>query len=61
VNTLCRLCGHPFKMHECGFDQVVWWCKDGNCSCDEFVPSVGSGKDGDEIEVQYDSESYKWN
>jgi hypothetical protein len=63
LNVLCKLCSHPFKDHSCSEDLRMWWCNGdlGSCVCDNYYPKEASGKDGDEIQVPYDSESYKWN
>lgn len=57
----CFLCGHKFRDHNQTENLRLWWCDIGDCPCDSFVPSKATGKDGDEIQVSYDSESYRWN
>jgi hypothetical protein len=65
MNFLCKNCGHTFEWHEQSIHEL-WFCDHmddlGNfCDCNNFVIKRATGKDGDEIEVQYDSETYKWN
>jgi hypothetical protein len=62
----CKNCGHSFKDHEQStYD--IWYCdaQDGEfgelCNCNYFESKRAAGTDGDEIEVPYDSESYRWN
>jgi len=61
LEFLCK-CGHSFRLHQQStFD--LWYC-DGDeetCECNYFERKRASGRDGDEIEVQYDSDSYRWN
>lgn len=62
---ICKNCGHSFRLHEQSTHEI-WFCdfedSGGNfCICNEFVVRKATGDDGDEIEVQYDSESYRWN
>jgi hypothetical protein len=61
----CKNCGHSFKMHEQS-TLNVWFCDKMNefgefCTCNCFESKRSSGTQDDPIEVQYDSESYKWN
>jgi hypothetical protein len=61
MNFPCKNCGHAFKWHQQSTFEL-WYCDyDDNCICNYFARKVASGDDGDEIEVQYDSESYRWN
>lgn len=61
LNFLCRNCGHAFKLHQIA-TFGLWYCDfEDRCPCNNFERKQASGRDGDEIEVQYDSESYRWN
>lgn len=65
MNIICKNCGHSFSLHEQSTHEI-WFCdyegSNGNfCICNEFVVRQATGDDGDEIQVSYDSESYKWN
>ena len=62
---ICQNCGHSFKVHEQS-TIGLWFCdgvdEDGIfCSCNEFVQRRATGKDGDEIIVPYDDQSYRYN
>ena len=65
LNFPCKNCGHPFFMHELAtFD--LWYCDAVDefgifCNCNYFERKYASGHAGDEIEVDYDNESYRWN
>ena len=65
MSFLCNNCGHSFRDHQqSAFD--LWYCdfedeSGGYCNCNYFERKRASGRDGDEIEVQYDSDSYRWN
>ena len=60
----CKHCGHPFKLHEQSTLQI-WFCdyedEFGYCPCNNFEPKRAAGTENDPTEVQYDSESYRWN
>ena len=57
----CKNCGHAFKLHQQA-TFGLWYCDfEDRCECNYFERKQATGKDGDEIEVQYDSESYRWN
>lgn len=65
LTPICKNCGHSFKFHESSTNNI-WFCdfedSMGNfCICNEFVAKRATGDDGDEIEVPYTSESYRWN
>jgi len=66
LTPICRNCGHSFKLHEQSTYEI-WFCdfEDSSssnfCICNEFVVKRTIGDDGDEIQVPYDNESYKWN
>jgi hypothetical protein len=65
IGPFCKNCNHDFKWHEQSFDDI-WFCDFENefgdlCNCAYFASKRAAGTDGDEIEVQYDSESYRWN
>ena len=61
LDVLCYLCGHAFRFHNTTENLKLWWCDVGNCGCDDFIPTKATGKDGDEIQVPYDSDSFRWN
>ena len=57
----CKNCGHAFSWHEQSTFEL-WYCDfEGSCQCNYFERKQAAGTDGDEIEVQYDSEAYRWN
>jgi len=61
LNFLCRNCDHALKWHQQA-TFGLWYCDfEDICECNYFERKQASGMDGDEIEVQYDSESYRWN
>ena len=61
MSFLCRNCGHTFKVHQQA-TFGLWYCDfEDRCTCNNFERKYATGTDGDEIEVQYDSDSYRWN
>jgi hypothetical protein len=65
LGPFCNNCGHDFKWHQQS-TYGAWFCDFENelgeyCNCNYFEPKRAAGTDGDEIEVPYDSESYRWN
>ena len=62
--NLCATCNHDLEWHQ--ETSYGWLCDELQdngeyCACDAFIPKRASGRDGDEIEVPYDNESYRWN
>lgn len=57
----CQNCGHAFKWHQMSTFEL-WYCDfEDNCQCNYFERKRAKGTAEDEIEVQYDSDSYRWN
>jgi hypothetical protein len=62
----CKNCSHSFKVHEQSV-LGLWFCDAQDdefgeyCNCNYFEYKQGDGTDGNEFEVPYDSESYRWN
>jgi hypothetical protein len=64
VGPFCSNCNHSFEVHEQSVDGL-WYCDFEDefgeyCDCTEFYQKA-TGMYGDEIEVPYTSDSYKWN
>ena len=62
---MCKNCNHEFKLHQQSTYEV-WFCDFEDrygefCNCNYFESDRATGADGDEIEVPYDDQSYKWN
>jgi len=66
MNFPCKNCGHAFKWHQMATFEL-WYCDEVDlesgtyCTCNYFERKQASGADGDEIEVQFDNDSYRWN
>lgn len=65
LTPICKNCGHSFALHEQS-THAIWFCdfedSGGNyCICNEFVVKRATGDDGDEIQLPFDSNSYRWN
>lgn len=62
LSFICRNCNHVLRFHQLT-TFGIWYCDaiDEKCSCINFERKHATGTDGDEIEVNYDSESYRWN
>lgn len=61
----CKNCDHAFKYHQQSTFEL-WYCDfgddvDGYCTCNYFERKQAIGTSEDEIEVQYNSDSYRWN
>jgi primosomal protein N' len=62
----CKNCSHSFRVHQQSTYQV-WFCDAVDnefgecCDCNSFEQKRAAGTDGDEIEVPYDNQSYRWN
>ena len=62
----CKNCSHAFKFHQQATFEL-WYCDDIDeeagtyCNCNYFERKQATGTPGDEIEVQYDNDSYRWN
>ena len=65
LGPFCKHCSHNFKLHQQN-SLNLWFC-DGEdefgeyCTCNYFEPKSALSTDGNEIELPYDSESYRWN
>ena len=61
MNLICINCGHAFKCHQQSTFEL-WYCDyEDSCPCNDFKQKRAAGTKDDPIEVQYDSESYRWN
>lgn len=65
LGPFCKNCSHGFKIHEQSV-LGLWFCDWQDefgvyCTCNNFESKRAAGTDGDEIEVPYDDQSYKWN
>jgi len=61
MTFICKNCGHSFLFHQQATFEL-WYCDfDDSCECNYFERKHASGTEGDEIEVQYDGDSYRWN
>ncbi len=61
LDFLCKNCEHSFRLHQQATFEF-WYCDyDNSCQCNYFERKRATGTDGDEIEVQYDSDSHRWN
>lgn len=62
----CKNCNHSFKLHQQSATPKLWFCDFEDefgecCNCNLFEQKRAKGTQDDPIEVQYDSESYRYN
>jgi len=61
MTFICKNCGHSFLFHQQATFELWYFDFDDSGECNYFERKYASGTDGDEIEVQYDNDSYRWN
>lgn len=62
IDILCKNCEHTFWYHNRDSVGFTWYCAFGkDCLCNSYEPVPPLGTPGNEIVVQYDNMSYKYN
>jgi len=61
MDFLCKNCNHSFNWHQQATFEL-WYCDfEGSCQCNYFERKQAADAGREDIKVQYENDSYRWN